>query len=509
MILLCTLNARYIHCSLGLRYLKANIGDWYDQTEIKEFTINQRAIDMAEIILDKNPKIVGFGVYIWNVAQTTELIAILKSLRPELLIVLGGPEVSFETESSPTFGYADYIIQGQGDFAFKTLCDDLLADQASKKADIICSTKTSSEVAARIISAPIFKPQKLKLPYSLYSDEDIRQRVLYVEASRGCPFKCEFCLSSLDKTSQAFQIDEFLTEMECLYQRGARHFKFIDRTFNLQIKTCQKILNFFLSKPLDGLFLHFELIPDRLPDALKELIVQFPAGSLQFEVGIQSFNQDVQQKISRKQNHARTVENLRYLRQHTKVHLHTDLIAGLPGEDLQSFARGFNELVALNPQEIQVGILKRLRGTPIIRHSNNDQMCFNPNPPYTVLSTKDMDSHTLFRINRFARYWDIIANSGRFAYLMPQLLADQPFKHFMILTDWLFSETDQTHKIALPRLFKLLYRFLLDQQWPVDGLLKDYAASGLKKQLEPMQTEAQKSTTKIAQMASARQQRHL
>lgn len=489
MILLCTLNARYIHCSLGLRYLYANMCELQQQTRIMEFTINQRPIDIAEQILNLNPDIIGFGLYIWNISQTTEVISLLKILKPAIKVVLGGPEISFETELSPAFGYADFIIRGQGDFAFSKLCVDILNDKP---------------VLNKIIDAPAFHPRQLKLPYPYYSEEDIQQRVLYVEASRGCPFKCEFCLSSLDKTAQSFDIDLFLIEMETLYQRGARHFKFVDRTFNLNINSSRKILQFFLSKPLHDLFLHFELIPDRLPDKLKDLIKQFPPGSLQFEIGIQTFNSQVQQKISRQQDHDKTLANLLFLKNETGVHLHTDLIAGLPAEDLQSFAHSFDLLVSLQPQEIQLGILKRLRGAPINRHSEAYRMIYNPNPPYTILSTRDMDRQTLFRLNRFARYWDMIANSGRFTHTLPAILGDRPFANFMALSDWLFETTKQTHKIALPRLFK----FLVEYSHELERLEMDFNLTGIKSpflSIIGFDIHPQKNS----RPASLRQNRHL
>ena len=493
MILLSTLNARYIHCALGLRYLYAQMEELQPQTEIIEFMINQRPIDIAETLLDKNPQIIGFGVYIWNIQQTTALIAILKTIRPEIKIILGGPEISYETELSSAFPYADVIIRGQADFGFKSICSDLL---------------NKRPLLNKIIDPASFHPSRLQLPYAYYSDEDIRQRVIYVEASRGCPFKCEFCLSSLDKTSQAFDIDIFLQAMQQLYQRGARHFKFVDRTFNLNIKTSQKILQFFLSKPLHDLFLHFELIPDRLPDDLKQLIEQFPPGALQFEIGIQTFNPQVQQLISRKQDHARTVQNLRYLETETQVHLHTDLIAGLPGEDLASFAAGFNLLASLGSQEIQLGILKRLRGTPIIRHSAEFELRFDPSPPYSILSTRDMDSHTLFRLNRFARYWDMIANSGRFSSTLPEILGQQPFENFMALTDWLFATTTQTHNIALPRLFKLLHDFRPADTDFSAALEMDFDKTGIKSRFSAV-IGTNRAEVKTTQSAASRQQRHL
>ena len=492
MILLCTLNSRYIHCSLGLRYLYANMGELQSRCDIMEFMINQRAIDIAEQILNRNPQIIGFGVYIWNVTQTTELLSILKALKPELKIILGGPEISYESAQSPAWPYADHVISGQADFAFGELCTELLQQNAPPH---------------KLIAAKPFHPQALELPYRYYSEEDIRQRVLYVEASRGCPFKCEFCLSSLDKTAQPFDIDRFLDAMQDLYQRGARHFKFVDRTFNLNIKTSRQILQFFLQKPLNDLFLHFELIPDRLPNELKSMIEQFPPGCLQFEIGIQTFNAQVQQTISRKQDHQKTLDNLHYLFTRTRVHLHTDLIAGLPGEDLQSFARGFDQLIALQAQEIQMGILKRLRGTPIIRHDKDFNMIYNPNPPYNVLSTAHMDSHTLFRINRFARYWDMIANSGRFSHSLPWILGKQPFHRFMALSDWLFGTTGQTHRIALPRLFRLLLQYHADDADFRTLLQQDFSHSGIKGHFEFIIENKESGQRKIAS-ASARQQRH-
>lgn len=493
MILLCTLNARYIHSALGLRYLKANMGELESETQIAEFMINQRPIDIAEIILNENPSILGLGVYIWNITQTTELLSILKALRPELKIVLGGPEISYETELSPAYIYADYIIRGQGEQTFKKLCEDLLSNKVQFN---------------KIIDAISVHPKELQMPYRLYTDEDIRQRIIYVEASRGCPFKCEFCLSALDKTAQPFDTELFLQSMENLYQRGARHFKFVDRTFNLNIKISKQILDFFLTKPLVDLFLHFELIPDRLPEELKHLIHLFPPGALQFEIGIQTFNPQIQQNISRKQDHDKTLENLSYLTSQTEVHLHTDLIAGLPGEDINSFADGFDQLIKLGCQEIQIGILKRLRGTPIIRHTQQHGLIFNTNPPYTILSTNDMGSDTIFRLNRFARYWDMIGNSGRFSNSLPLLLSDNPFHNFLEFSDWLHSTTAQTHKIALPRLFQLIHTYCDKSDSWTQALRLDYKKTGIKTTFEKL-FQLVDTPLKKASSAAQRQHRHL
>ncbi|MDH5258054.1 MAG: radical SAM protein, partial [Gammaproteobacteria bacterium] len=378
-IILSTLNARYIHSSLGLRYLKANMGELIDKTEIIEFIINNRPIDIAERLLKDNPAIIGLGIYIWNVEQSTQLVSLLKTIRPEITIVLGGPEVSFEHDQQKIVELADYVITGQADLAFAELCEKILKN------------KNRIEAEDKIIKANPVPLPFLNLPYEYYTDEDVKNRVIYVEASRGCPFKCEFCLSSLDKTAWPFDLEIFLAEMNKLYERGIRDFKFIDRTFNLKIQSSIKILEFFLNKMDKNLYLHFELIPDHLPEKLKSVLEKFPEGSLQFEIGIQTFNPKIQTLISRKQNNDKSKENIRWLRENTSAHLHTDIIMGLPGETVESIASSFNELVSLNPHEIQMGILKRLRGTPMIRHTDEYDMRYNPEAPYNILSNKQIN----------------------------------------------------------------------------------------------------------------------
>jgi len=469
-ILLSTLNARYFHSSFGLRYLLANMGELQPDTAIREFIITQRPLDIAEALLAEQPRIVGFGVYIWNVAETTQVVALLKRVRPDLVIVLGGPEVSHEWEEQPLFQLADALITGPADLAFAQLCRRLLADDPPVE---------------KVITAATPPLDQLALPYWFYTDEDIAHRLIYVEASRGCPFQCEFCLSALDKTAWPFPLEPFLAEMQRLHERGVRHFKFVDRTFNLNAKVGARILDFFLERLDERLFLHFELIPDHLPEALKERIARFPPGALQFEIGVQTFNPAVQALISRKQDNRKTEEHLRWLRQHTYAHLHADLIAGLPGEDLASFAAGFNRLVALDPHEIQVGILKRLRGAPISRHIAEFDCRYNPQPPYNLLCSRLLDFPTLRRLERFARFWDLIGNSGRFRQTRPLLLGDDPFGRFMALSDWLFATTGQTHQFALERLFGLVYRGLVEilgvaETATREALTEDYRNGGLK-----------------------------
>jgi len=496
-ILLSTLNARYTHASLGLRYLLANMGPLKEQTTIQEFVIGARTTDLVERILAHRPRVVGFGVYIWNVEETTRLVAMLKRVAPQVTIILGGPEVSHETGEQEIVKLADYVVTGWGDVTFPKLC-----------AEIIDGPKPIMKVHAGV-QPPM---EDIVLPYALYGDDDIAHRTLYVEASRGCPFKCEFCLSSLDKTAWPFPLDAFLAELELLYSRGARLFKFVDRTFNLNVKTSLRIMQFFLDKieaaPDDPIYAHFELVPDHLPEALKDAIARFPAGALQFEIGIQSFNPEVQSLVSRRQNNAKAAENIRWLTQHSSAHLHVDLIAGLPGEDVASFARGFDQLVGLGAEEIQFGILKRLRGTPIIRHTQDFGMVYDPYPPYTVLATNKIDFATMQRLVRFARYWDLVANSGRFAHTTPVLLGEAPFDNFMAFSDWMYTRLDATHRIALDRLAKLVAEWLqvrgMDAAAATALLASDYAGK-----VDAPSRSLKEQPDAPRAIAPARQVRHL
>ena len=493
-VVLCTLNARYSHTSLGLRYLHANMGELVSLTRIQEFVIGVRAADVVEKLLAHQPRLIGFGVYVWNVEELTHVVALLKRVAPDVTIVLGGPEVSHETADQRIIALADYVVTGWGDRTFPRLCSEVL---------------NGPRPLMKIHAGEQPAMDQIAFPYAHYSAEDIAQRTVYVEASRGCPFKCEFCLSALDKTAWPFPLDELLRELNVLHARGTRVFKFVDRTFNLNINNSLRILQFFLDKlhehPDDPVFAHFELVPDHLPDALKDSIRKFPSGALQFEIGIQSFNPEVQARISRKQNNEKAIANLRWLREDTHAHLHVDLIAGLPGEDIDSFARGFDQLVALKPHEIQFGILKRLRGTPIIRHTQAHGLVFDPAPPYQILATDCIAFTTMQRLVRFARYWDLVANSGRFSERLPEILGDAPFARFLALSDWLYANTDATHRISPDRLGRLLGMWLATQS---TDSTEDQEDHGRRTPETTSDDKLSSGSEKSKMSATRRQQRH-
>ena len=477
-IVLATLNAKFIHAAFGLRYLFANLGRLQPRAAILEFDINQRPLDIVEALLGREPKIIGFGIYIWNVTETLEVIAAIRRVRPGIKIILGGPEVSYETDGQPIVQLADHVVTGEADLKFGEVCRTLLEEE---------------RVLPKIIPAPLPELSALALPYEFYSDADLAHRILYVEASRGCPFTCEFCLSSLDIPVRQAPLDEFLGEMQKLVDRGLKQFKFVDRTFNLNIATSKTILEFFLARHQPGMFFHFEMIPDRLPAELRAVIAKFPPGALQFEVGIQTFNPEVGTQISRRQNYERLADNLHYLRRETGVHIHADLIVGLPGETLESFGAGFDRLVALAPQEIQVGILKRLRGTPIGRHDDAWQMTYTAYPPYEILQNKLLDFATMQRLRRFAKYWDLLGNSGNFVATTPLIWAGDgsgpsdvrvsPFHGFLCFSDWLYVQLGRTDTIALVRLAEAIFQFLtgergMDKMPVADSLWRDWQQAG-------------------------------
>jgi radical SAM superfamily enzyme YgiQ (UPF0313 family) len=508
-IVLATLNAKYIHSAFGLRYLLANLGEMQSQAALLEFDLKPRPVDLAEALLARSPKIIGLGVYIWNITEITALVAALKQLRPDVTIILGGPEVSFETDTQPVVGLADYVITGEADLTFPQVCHRILQ---------------GDRPPTKIIPALLPDLARLELPYDLYTDQDLAKRVIYVEASRGCPFSCEFCLSSLDIPVRPVPEASLRNHLQKLLDRGARQLKFVDRTFNLNIQTSQTLLQFLLERCRPGHFFHFEMIPDRFPGELREVIARFPPGVLQLEMGIQSFNEQVCQRIRRRQDVRQAEDNFRFLRTQTGVHIHADLIVGLPGESLESFAAGFDRLVGLGPQEIQVGMLKRLRGTPIGRHDTEWPMIYNPGPPYEILQNRFIPFADMQRLRRFARYWDLVANSGNFIESTPLLWSRSsstlsPFAGFLEWSDWLYRQAGRTDAIALPALAAWLFQYLLerghDPTVTAQILTRDYQRGGRRdlpvflRPYLPASGRLTQPATKTSPAATKRQARHL
>ena len=460
-IILTTLNSRFTHSAIGLRYLYANMQELRKDTILLEFSINDAIQTVAEKLLINKPDIIGIGTYIWNVSHIAELIHIIKKISPNTKIILGGPEVTYEP-FRVNLDDADYIIQGEGDVAFYKLCKDIIADTANE----------------RILKMTLPNLKELELPYQYYTDDDIQNRYLYVEISRGCPFECEFCLSSMDEKVRAFDLDKILEEFEKLWNRGARNFKFVDRTFNLNMKAANKILDFFLTKE-PPYFAHFEVIPDHFPESLRTKIKSFPHGALQLEIGIQTLNLDIADNISRQLKMDKIESNIAFLENETTAHIHLDLLVGLPGEALESFGRNLDKLTSMSSCEIQIGILKKLSGTHIDRHDIEYGMIYSDIPPYDILKNSTLSFNDIQIMKRFARFWDLTYNSGNFKRSLPLLWQDASvFENFYAFSLWIYSRTDSTWKISLQRLGELLFDYLTQEKKILgrdvaEGMLED------------------------------------
>ena len=460
-IILSTLNSRFTHSAIGLRCIYANMQELQNDTTIMEFSINDAMQSVAEKILKESPKILGLGVYIWNVTLIKELIHIIKKVSPQTTIILGGPEVSYEP-FRVNLDDADFIIKGEGDLAFYELCQKIIKEEKSE----------------RVVPMALPNLKEIQLPYKYYTDDDIKNRYIYVEISRGCPFECEFCLSSMDEKVRAFNLDAIIEEFEILWERGARNFKFVDRTFNLNMKAANRILDFFLSKE-PPYFAHFEVIPDHFPTSLREKIKSFPHGALQLEIGIQTLNLEIANNISRQLKLDKIKDNIAFLENETTAHIHLDLIVGLPGESLKSFAENLNKLMSMSSCEIQIGILKKLSGTYIKRHDEDFKMVYSDIPPYDILSNSELSFNDIQIMKRFARFWDLTYNSGNFKKSIHLLWSGEGvYENFYAFSNWIYEQTDSTWKISLQRLGELLFTYLtevkgLDGQSVSDDMLVD------------------------------------
>jgi hypothetical protein len=465
-ILLAAINAKWIHPSLALRLLKANLGGLESGCEIIEFALRQPLCEKIEPILAACPRILGFSVSIWNHAATLELLGELEkrwkaAAAPRPVIVLGGPEVSHLPPEAAIFRYANYAVRGEGEIAFRKLCERITEtgrrEPAGQCIDIYAEPVNLAEI---------------KSAYHLYTGEELRKKLIYVEASRGCPFNCAFCLSAVKSAPHSaapavreFPLEKFIAEMTDLIRRGTRTFKFLDRTFNLDINRARRVMELFLdeierSEPAEipssapPFTIHFEMVPSRFPPELRKTLARFPPGTLRLEIGIQSLNSEVSARVDRPADPRRELETLRFLSEKTSAIIHADLIAGLPGEDLASFGRGFDRLCAAlyavpgparaahPPAEIQLGILKLLPGAPIVRHTQAFGMRYSPAPPYEIMESADLSAAALDRIKNFARFWELIVNRGLLDFPPPGETGAEGmslFQRFMALSDALLA----------------------------------------------------------------------
>jgi hypothetical protein len=379
-------------------------------------------------------------------------VLLLRALAPDLCIILGGPEIGYAPDDDPAVQNANFVVTGEGELAFRDLCRSVLSGQTPP--------------GKRITASPP-DLNRLAIPYDEYTATDIARRTLYFEATRGCPYRCEYCLSALAPGIRRFPLNTTLASLRNLLDRGATRFKFLDRSFNADVQTSLPILDFFLDNLRPDLLLHFELVPDLLPEPLFDRIRRFPPHTLHFEIGYQSLNDAVCAGIGRTQNADRALAHLKRILEETSADVHADLIAGLPGESLDGFGAGFDQLARLGPDAIQVNLLKRLPGTTIDRHTTPRKMVYSPFPPYEVLHNDLIAFADFQRLRRFARYWQVLYNERHIRNTLRDLWKDtrrSPFHVFMALSDGLFNQLGRAHGVALGDLLKRAYRHLTEEQ---------------------------------------------
>lgn len=447
-ILLVAVNARYSHCAFAPRSLIANLGPLAPRAVLLESDLAITPLQLAERIVAHSPRVVGFSVYLWNVRLIEATARILRVVAPGMRLAAGGPEL---TKDYPHADLFDTVIVGEGESAFRAFCETVLTDGGDFPLSSVLVNETGEDLAA------------LALPYTLYTDADLARRTVYVETSRGCPFTCAYCTSA-GSGLRLIPLRLLLPAFDELWRRGLRRFKFLDRSFNAPAEHACAVLDFFRSRVTADTCLHVEIQPDRLhPDVLSRL-ADFPTGTLHLEVGIQTLTPHVAAAIGRSPDTARTLETLRVLTRETGATVHADLIFGLPGENEDTFARGFNTLVTIcAPPEVQVNWLKGLPGTRFVREAQRLGLAFNPEPPYELLRSDAMDFATLSRIQRFARCWELVHNRGHFSeacLCLHALAGGDIYACYQALADHLCAAEGKLFAISRPRLAALLDDFL-------------------------------------------------
>ena len=477
-ILFIAANARFSHVAFALKTLRANLPpEIHDRSEILEFTIQNDPVEAAYEILSRNPKIIGISVYLWSIGFARQLVEILKRTHPEITIFVGGPEIAApeSRQNDPLFTLSDHVIVGEGEEVVAALCARKLETGIEMRPEV------DKAIDSKIIYAPRIDVTTLRLPYDEYTDEDIAHRILYVETSRGCPYRCAFCLSSQDKPLRYFPLDALFEAFTKLIARGARSFKFLDRTLNASLKRALQILDFFMPWK-EQLSLHFEMVPHEIPDALLEAMAKYPPGAIQIEFGVQTLTQDVADRIHRQLDAERLLQNLAIMREKTGVHIHADLIAGLPGESFDQFAEGFRRLYQSGVQEIQLGILKRLKSSPLDLKAEEWGLVFSELPPYEILQTPTMSFRELTEFKRFAKFYDTLVNNANFPLTIRRICEPDFFTRFHALTQWIYTRTISTQGISQTRWVILLFEYMteiakISPQEAAITIIQDYLRS--------------------------------
>ncbi len=473
---LSTLNAKYIHSSLALRLLYVASKEKHD-ISFKEFVIKERPETIAESLLETNPQIIGLGVYIWNVEQTRQLVEILRQKNEKLIIILGGPEVSYEPDFFLNNWAIDYVISGEGEFVLEELISALKEGKTTEIASVSSRTKISRTIA----QADINKIAALPSPHQLAEDrEDMQHKVIYFETSRGCPYQCQYCLSSLEKGVRYFPKEYIFGNLKYLIDNGAKLIKFLDRTFNINKKHTTDIFDFMIDHYRPNLSCQFEVYADILTDELIDYLNnKLPENYFRFEIGIQSTYEPTDVAVKRKQNFELLARNIKKIMDGGKIDLHLDLIAGLPYETFERFTKSFNDVFALGGKEVQLGFLKMLRGTGLRNMANHYGYEYEVEAPYEILFNNDIPTVELEQIRDaeeiLEKYW----NSGKFPLTMTAIFekyySKQYFEFFDEFGQFYKKNNFLKHKFQFEDLFRYIHRFLQTKDIDLfDELRTDY-----------------------------------
>ncbi len=434
--LVCCLNSKYVHASLAPWCLLAGVKEFCTTVvtaEVFESTINANTEDIARQIIEKGPQTVSFSCYIWNISKTIEVCRLIKESL-DVSIILGGPEVAFRPDDVlEKYDFVDFVLSGEGEETFP-----LLLDVLTNGGDLNAVSGLSFRNQKGIVSVPVKINQST--PPSPYTDEffnALKGRISYFESSRGCPYRCAFCLSGRCGDLRFFDIDQVKSDLLKLANSGTKTIKFVDRTFNANYKRANEILNFIMENigvniPKDVCF-HFEIAGDILNDSTMSILSQMPKGTVQLEIGMQSFNEETLRLINRKTNTTRLISNIKKLIEMGNMHIHIDLIAGLTGEDFASFKRSFNIAYNLKAHMLQMGFLKLLYGADMREEKEKYPCEFSCEPPYEVLSTPWLKNEEILELKRTEDAVDRLYNSGRFLGTLNYLINNnniQPFDVF-------------------------------------------------------------------------------
>lgn len=384
--LLIGINAKYIHPNLAIRLLKRNTE--YD-TDIKEFTIKDSKESIIEYILENNYSIVAFSCYIWNIQFIKEILNKLKSTN--ITIILGGPEVSYNAQYYLENDLCDFVIKNEGEEAF-----DLLLKHIDNKYEI--EKIPNLYYKNNFTFDKLVDINKIKMAYDLL--DDVENKIVYLETSRGCPYHCGYCMASLDNKVRFFNIEEIKRQILLLSNKGARVFKFLDRTFNANKKNFISLIDYIIEIHKDYQSYQFEITGDLLSTEIIDYINQrAPKNLFRFEIGIQSTNIKTNLSVGRIQNNEKLFNNIKKIQDANIIDLHLDLIAGLPYEDYASFEKTFNDVIALKPKELQLGFLKLLHGTPLLHDADKYNYKWNKNAPYDIISNNYMSEYDIKEIH--------------------------------------------------------------------------------------------------------------